>query len=426
MSPHPHACLHARTAASAARPAARPQRHHLRKAGFTLAELGVVIAIIIVLVGILLPVVHKVRLKGYGADTANEISEISAAIERYDLDQHAYPGPLANDQICDPIFPNMDNNTGVWTGNLTTIAQSTNAAPPNYDGTSGTTWNYQITMSENLVLGLLGGLWVDPTITTTGAYPLHYDPTQVGQGPQSLANNGSAHRFPPYIETHNLDWSTNSQGKTGRFIDGTGLSADGQGGCFDSPIPEFVDRYPSPLPILYLRAKPGPSAYPGGTQQMSVQYNPVITDDPSEMGTAPNGGPRCGVYDINQIAGYTRAFGLGGAPTIIGAEKESITPYKAGVPTSWPNGTPAQGLNTVTVSQSSSAVLSPQTSTNYYYPFDAFPYFANPSTLNVPNSVTNNAVQARNQDGFILISAGEDRTYGTADDITSFGSVLAQ
>jgi type II secretory pathway pseudopilin PulG len=405
---------------------------HLRCAGFTLIELGLVITIIAVLVGILLPVVHRVRMKAYAADTSNEISEICAAIERYDLDQHAYPGPLANDQICDPNFPGMDG--GTFTGNLTMIAQSTNAAPTGYDLGTGS-WTNQITMSENLVLGLLGGLWFNTkNATGNNAYAISYDPTQVGLGPQSLANNGTTHRFPPYIDAHNLDWSTNANVKTGRFIDGTGL-VDGQGSCYDSPIPEFVDRYPSPLPILYLRAKPGASSFPSGTgTALSKIANPVITDDYQEQNPTASGGPRCGVYDINQIAGYTRAPGATpGPPTIIGAGKESIIPYKAGAAGTWPNPAavntiPMQGLNVVTANPP--AVLSPPTDPNYNYPYDAFPYFYNPNASagagTIGQAVIQNVAQARNQDGFILISAGEDRTYGTADDITSFGSVLPQ
>jgi hypothetical protein len=152
---------------------------------------------------------------------------------------------------------------------------------------------------------------------------------------------------------------------------------------------------------------------------MSAQYNPVITDDPTEGGAAANGGPRCGVYDINQIAGYTRSPS-GGTATIIGTEKETVTYFVAGVPTAWPNGFQSQGLNTV--NPNAVLVITPPSSPNYYYPYDAFPYFASPNGLNVANNVA----QARNQDGFILISAGEDRTYGTTDDITSFGSVLPQ
>lgn len=408
--------------------------------GFTLLELTIVIGIMVVLVSILLPVVHKVRMKGYVADTSNEVSELSAAIERYSLDQHAYPGPLANDQICDPTFPNFNagplgGTTIAWPFANTFLdaqAQSGTALTGMYDANLTATTDQQITMSENLVLGLLGGLWVGPT----GQYQLHYDPTQVGQGPQLLAQSVTPHRYPPYIETRNLDWGTNSNGKTGRFIDATGMQADSLGSAYDTAIPEFVDRFPNPLPILYLRAKPGPSSY-NPANAPTAQDNPVITDDPKENATD---GPRPGTYDINQIAGYTRTASSSSAgsvtPLLIGVGKESITPYNKGNESVWPNttvptpGLPCQGLNQVTPTASiSSPVITsgspPTTITNtgYNYPYDAYPYFLSSSSSAVGQGTVS---VARNRDSFILISAGEDRIYGTNDDITSFGSVLPQ
>ena len=51
-------------------------------------------------------------------------------------------------------------------------------------------------------------------------------------------------------------------------------------------------------------------------------------------------------------------------------------------------------------------------------PADALRYLRQPDTL--PN--TNKEGQPRQKNRFILISAGPDRVYGTADDITSFGN----
>jgi len=77
-----------------------------------------------------------------------------------------------------------------------------------------------------------------------------------------------------------------------------------------------------------------------------------------------------------------------------------------------PGATPEQrphGLRSVGVART----LDKSDVTNYQYPYDAYPYFQSPES---PNT-------ARNKDGFILISAGKDRVYGTNDDITNFGPV---
>ena len=65
-----------------------------------------------------------------------------------------------------------------------------------------------------------------------------------------------------------------------------------------------------------------------------------------------------------------------------------------------------------------------KSSGSYKYPFDAFPYFQNraipPSAGTEPLNLRS---QPHNKDGFILISAGADRVYGTRDDITNFGAI---
>jgi hypothetical protein len=54
----------------------------------------------------------------------------------------------------------------------------------------------------------------------------------------------------------------------------------------------------------------------------------------------------------------------------------------------------------------------------------AIAYFRDPS-LNTPaNNVSNETGTPRSKDSFILISAGPDRLFGTADDLTTFGSVI--
>src|SRR5262245_10863350 len=73
------------------------EAHHRR--AFTTIELLVVIGIIVALIGILIPVVGKVRESAKATDTAALIQQLGGAIEQYYSDFRAYPGPLPDTAI---------------------------------------------------------------------------------------------------------------------------------------------------------------------------------------------------------------------------------------------------------------------------------------------------------------------------------------
>lgn len=298
---------------------------NMQNRGFTLTELLVVIGVIVLLIGILIPVVSRVRVAGQVADTQQFISSLQGAIERYYQDHRAYPGPLNWNQI----------NAPAGLGGLTPAE------------------NQRITGTENLVLGLLGGL-------ENVSGNIQYNPALVGQGPRSL-NPANPRIYPVYIEKANLS---------------EGSFSDAAGNANDSPIPEFVDRFTDPLPILYLRARVGA---PGSGN--TAADNPIVTN-----------GTRLGQYDLSQIIGYTGA-NIGVGRTIRSGE------YK---PTGYLT-FPQHGLQTV----------DPSSTLASHYPYDLHPFLRHPTIPNTP----------RQKDGYILISAGQDRVYGTADDIVSFGRI---
>jgi prepilin-type N-terminal cleavage/methylation domain-containing protein len=253
-----------------------------RHPGFTLIELLVVIGIIAVLIGVLIPVVSNVRQSAYAADTQNTLSSIQGAIERYYQEYRAYPGPVSNSVL----------------NNSATAATSIGVAN-------------NLTSSENLVLALLGGLNANS--------PQAYDPTLVGGGP--TGHPGS------YMDmaSSNLSDATAkaawlAAGKTAQL----------------SVVPEFTDRFPDAMPILYLRANAG--------------NNGVVSLDNTTQ------------YNASLLAPYNFTV-------------NTTTDFTAGSD---------QGLTD---------------------------YFANPAAAGTP----------RQKDGYILITAGKDRKYGTKDDITNFG-----
>ena len=259
-------------------------------------------------------------------------------------------------------------------------------------------------MSENLTLGLLGGLLLDPT----GTGKVFYDPQQVGLGPMNL-NTANPKRYPPFMSTPNLFWQASAANlQTGHYSDHVG-DAD------DSIIPEFADKFTNPLPILYMRCRLGVST---PVTPYTVTNNPIISYDST-------GATRNGPYDLHQILPYTGAYS-GTWPTLTidtNADPTAVTGSSIGLGNSasayyYNSGTadtaasvkvPSHGLRTVNVA----ALISPP-GAGYYYPYDAYAYFQNPSAPGSP----------RAKDGYILISAGKDRVYGTEDDLTSFGSVV--
>lgn len=323
------------------------KRDPASKPAFTLVELLIVIFIIAVLVGILIPVVSRVRQSARSAATQQTIATISNAIERFNQDFHRYPGPITNAQ----------------THKVTTSQLAFDSADANYDNSWDPT---KITGTENLVLELLGGLKYDSSTGKT-----YYDPTLVGAGALKPNDTVQGRRLSAYLNPpeNMLSWRLEGGKKTGHFKDDAG-EAD------DTIIPEFVDNYNSPMPILYIRANVGAPA--------SATIPPVAYNSDNNEPIAQ--------YDLAQIIGYTNtAIGVGRSPK-----------------SAYVGNTGTHGLNKCNSSKS----LDP-TNANYYYPYDLYPYLTNPAIVNTP----------RNKDGYILISAGPDRIYGTDDDICNFGSV---
>jgi hypothetical protein len=160
------------------------------------------------------------------------------------------------------------------------------------------------------------------------------------------------------------------------------------------------------MPILSLRARRGA---PGVMSDMK-NYNALNPPDLYQ-------------YDVRQYYSYI-ADPTGGNPSggiVIGGKMQqnvdrsgffdltSGSDPRAGI------GDPAQGGNGDPLAsgkdKAGNLIINP-----------AIAYFRNPS-LSV-GSVNNATGTPRNKDSFILISACPDRLFGTADDLTSFGSVI--
>jgi prepilin-type N-terminal cleavage/methylation domain-containing protein len=311
------------------------KRHNLR-GGFSLVELLVAIGIIVILVSILVPTVSRVRQTAYATDSQAQLSQLAAAIERYHADFRAYPGPIPDAAI---------GPSRIASGAFVNVTTTTN--------------NRGVTAAENLVLGLLGGM----TINSSGNPVFLID--NVGNGPLNL-NVANPKRFNSYADKANLS--------NGFYLPNDGNTAFGS---LDTEIPEFVDRFPDPMPVLYLRA--GRSASIGTTDA----DNPVVTN-----------GSRAGAYDLADIFAYT-ASATGTGKDLSAGETRGGAPADQ------------HGLQSVLIAN---------TTLDARIPAGAYAYLLNPSA--------GAGVRAPKQkDAYILISAGRDRVYGTRDDLTNFGTV---
>jgi len=376
-------------------PAHRGVRH-----AFTLLELLVTIGIIVILLGLLFPVINKVRYATYNANTQQEISQLQNAINQYYATFRAYPGPFSNDQIENVVVNGIQLETYTVSGGVGTYGGATAT-------NSGANAIVNVTGTQNLVLGLLGGLRIDPTAPNNPAFA----PGEVGLGPLNLINaTNSAYipqRSPPFLNvssggsTSLLMWCWNgtppnnrsSQAPTQYFGQLTGFSDQTGTLAMDAPIPVFVDRYPTPgpMPILYLRARTGvagivsyqqfPAAY-----QYDVQDIAPYTD--THIGL-PKTDPAGNLIYHNLIGVAQGAFKMPPNSKVVGAGSKSYLDPSAGQ-------TPDTGA-----------------------------YFMDqsiPPTVSSPDASVNQTGRPRAVDSFILISAGPDGIYGTSDDITSFGS----
>ncbi len=216
------------------------------RGAFTLVEMLIVIGLVLVLVALVVPAVSMVRIKAQSASTAAQLNAIRGAIESYFQTFQAYPGPLRDEEM-------YQQAAGAW-------------------GIPGV----KVTMSENLTLGLVGGL-----DSATGKYRAD----QLGMGP--ARRDGT--RYKPFME----NWAE--------------MVSKGQVGNFDSAVPEFVDRFTDEaLPIVYLRARRGAKG--------------IISDQST--------GGELYQYDLRQILPYTMGsprHGLKG----LGDINSRVQPYQA-------------------------------------------------------------------------------------------------
>lgn len=310
------------------------------RAGFSILELLVVIGIICVLAGILLAVVHRLNRDADATKNAAMMTRLATAIQAYYTTTGSYPGPIPESMI-------WGYNTRATAGQQ----QNLPVQPPVPYCVAGQT---SITSSENLVLALVGSLTKDTTPAGPTLGQIIYDKNLLQDGPRSLGN--VPQHIPAYIDVRHGDLFLNSAGQPDSWT--TTYAQPGGPRIFN--IPEFMDSFSNPHPILYLRARAGA---------------PGICDNPVMPGPPPGGSEYYSMEMAPYWAVYKSTTDRTPAPNANNAPFPSTPDATTGKPL-WP---------------------------------DELSFFR--------NQTLKDNVTPRAKDAFILISAGADGIYGTPDDI---------
>lgn len=345
---------------------------------FSLVELLVVVAIIGILISILIPTVGRVRRAAQVADTQALISKLQNAAERYNQDYSSYPGPLSENQVGVASTSPLDQLRVVGGPNINQNIPASVPIGPMYDGnppappTPPRFRFTSITGSENLVLGLLGGLRYD---SSAAVRTVVFDPALVGRGPQSL-NPANLRGATAYVDTVPLS--------AGSYVYREVFPAN------DSVIPEIVDKFPDPMPILYLRARRGALGVAG--------YGPAGTANAAS-------------YNVAHVLGYTASdIGL---PRLLTLGKGRKGPTGAATASDGRNASIEGTHGLRDAAEPAGSSVWDKASANHRNPYDLSLFASDPS----------NRLSPRAKDAFLLVSPGPDRVYGTSDDITSFGQI---
>jgi prepilin-type N-terminal cleavage/methylation domain-containing protein len=373
--------------------------------GFTLVELLTVVAIIVLLIGILVPAIGAVRDKAKASATAATIGSLSTGLETFRADQRiggAYP-PSASD------FFQGNAGSGPLTytvNNPYRVNPPQSDSPPNMD-------HVEISGAGLLVWAmagadLLGTAGFRPTRDARARQFWSLDADNIAGGSPATSGlhalDGNRNRQPMHQRVSLVDtskirvskWDPNAQtesGGPGSFV--IEAEKDASDAVGQRPpkrnYPMFLDGWG--YPILYWRADPAGA--------VAVDKGPHVADTGTP--TADNRG-MYHFWDNGSLLvdrNNTQYFGSGYATPAAPARQNK------------PLLLTTRGYN---------SGATPQHKLNYFGQNRP----AQPTQLQsnfaeyVRNKATTARVQPQRADSFLLVSPGSDGIFGTADDVTNF------
>jgi prepilin-type N-terminal cleavage/methylation domain-containing protein len=324
-----------------------------RRRGFTLIEILVVVALIVLLIGILVPALAAAKRRARRVDNESLLSGISTAIQQYETHFNTFPGPPV--ATTPPLTMQTSNKMSGTQALLLALSYA---------------WATPSDPAPNTPALLIG---TGPGVITYGGFTV--DPTKPSgpidhgnTGPAIGSNTTGTFRQLPQLYTPSakeLSPPTTTGGTTWTAGGYAGTKPGVNGFLF----PTILDHYSVQMPLLYYRGNPGVTgtATFDGSSAISSQN---IVDDYGAS-TIPSF-YRTENVEYTESTGFSNAYGTSPDQTT----ESPISATKAGTP-ALANKAFAQLLT----GKGTNTTLSPKGS------------------------------------GYVLMSAGEDRIYGTSDDV---------
>lgn len=344
--------------------------------GFTLMEIMLVVTIIIVLVALLIPALSIAKKRSRFSDNQSLLTAIANAVESYESTFHAYPGPPISGMTTATTGDKMSGAQALLLAlsySWVDISPSSADVAPNdalsVFGTTAEPPNVHFTINNPVTLAQ-STLQMNPTKPT---------------GPRDHGNSGPTGAFrslQPFYSPSSRDLSPQTPGSSPPVWPESGVEDTTSSPKNTFKFPVLMDHYSPPMPILYFRGTPGVVGKvvfgAGGDIDTSNTKNNTLVQDTTGATFL-----RRENIEYFDSPGFKSPWGI--------SHDQNYYPPSAG--------SPPQPYSPLSSSVPGGA--------------DA----ANAAFAKLLVEPGKNVTRSPKGNSFILMCAGEDRVYGTADDI---------